>query len=190
MPVPDNTTDTGQVPADAARDVDALMPEVYAELRALAETVLQRCQPIDATSTTSLVHDVYLRLTQRGMRFENRAHFMRVAARAMRYVLIDRARRGGAAKRGGQQPAIRFDETIALTAGDGDVLALDEALAKLATFDERKSQIIELRFFGGLSLEETAEVMGISPATIKREWTLARAWLCRELGEGETSSTG
>jgi RNA polymerase sigma factor (TIGR02999 family) len=188
MQQPEATATGGQKPADAAagaRPIDALLPSVYEELRGLAEIVLQRNRPIDAARTTSIIHDAYLRLADRGVSFQNRSHFLCVAARAMRFVLIDRARRATAAKRGGGHIPLKLDDDVVAPAiEDEQVLAVDEALARLAAFDERKSQIIELRFFGGLSLEETAEVLGISPATIKREWTVARAWLCRELGNG------
>jgi RNA polymerase sigma factor (TIGR02999 family) len=172
-------------PGDALREPDALLPAVYEELRALAGAVLQRCQPIDSACTTSLIHDVYLRLTERGLKFRDRGHFLCVAARAMRYVLIDRARRNCAAKRGGGKALAALEDTPAPAIDDSQMLAVEEALTKLAAFDERKGRIVELRFFGGLSLEETAEVMGLSLATIKREWTLARAWLYRELGGDE-----
>jgi RNA polymerase sigma factor (TIGR02999 family) len=128
-----------------------------------------------------------VRLAQRGLHFRDRGHFLCLAARAMRLVLIDRARRMGAVKRGGGQAPVALDDAVAAAADGPDLLALDEALAKLATFDERKSRVVELRFFGGLSIEETAEVLAISPATVKREWTLARAWLFREIGGSNSS---
>lgn len=171
-------------PADLAR-IDALLPAVYDELRELAETVLQRCRPFDSAQTTSLIHDAYLRLADRSVRFRDRAHFLCTAARAMRFVLVDRARRGGAAKRGGGRTALALDDTPAPAIDNTLMLTVDEALDRLASFDERKSRIVELRFFGGLSVEEAGDVLGVSAATIKREWTLARAWLSREIGDGE-----
>lgn len=168
--------------------IDALLPTIYSELRELAEAVLQRCQPIHSVHTTSLIHDVYIRLAERGVRFRDRSHFMCLAARAMRFVLIDRARRNGAAKRGGGLTAITLDDAPISAIDDSQLLAVEDALGRLAAFDERKSRIVELRFFGGLSVEETAGAMDLSPATIKREWTLARAWLCREIGDEASKS--
>jgi len=168
--------------------IDALLPTVYSELRELAEAVLHRCQPIDSVHTTSLIHDVYIRLAERGVRFRDRSHFLCLAARAMRFVLIDRARRNSAAKRGGGLTAITLDDAPISAIDDSRLLAVEDALSRLATFDERKSRIVELRFFGGLSVDETAGAMGLSPATIKREWTLARAWLCREIGDEAPTS--
>lgn len=167
--------------------IDALLPSVYSELRGLAEAILQRCQPVDSAHTTSLIHDVYIRLCERGVRFKDRSHFLCLAARAMRFVLIDRARRNGAAKRGGGQTAIALDDAPSAAVDDTQLLAVEDAMRRLAAFDERKSRIVELRFFGALTVEETAEAMGLSPATIKREWTLARAWLGREIGNGGKS---
>lgn len=167
-------------PAELSR-IDQLLPVAYEELRGLAEAVLSRCQPIDSTHTTSLINDVYVRLAARDVRFRDRSHFLCVAAKAMRFVLIDRARRNGAAKRGGGQKAHAFDDSPAPALEDPQMLAIDEALHRLGVVDERKSRIVELRFFGGLSVEETAEVMNLSPATIKREWSFARAWLSREM---------
>lgn len=170
-------------------DLDAYFPKVYEELRALAEAILQRNRPFDPTRTTSLIHDVYVRLAGRGIAFRDRSHFLCIAARAMRCVLIDRARRLGAVKRGGRESLVSLNGDILPRAEAPDLLLLDEALTRLMEFDQRKSQIIELRFFGGLSVEETGEVMGLSPATVKREWTLARAWLYREV-RGPLSTSG
>jgi RNA polymerase sigma-70 factor, ECF subfamily len=168
-------------------DMDALLPTVYAELRELAEAVLQRSRPIDPTTTTSLIHDVYMRLADRDVRFRDRSHFLCLAARAMRFVLVDRARRFNAGKRGGNRSIVTLDDAPAPAIDETQMMSVDAALSRLTEFDERKGRITELRFFGGLSLDETAEVMGLSMATIKREWTLARAWLCRELGDIETT---
>jgi RNA polymerase sigma factor (TIGR02999 family) len=168
---------------DRLRQVDELLPVVYEELHRLAGALLQRCQPVNATCTTSLIHDVYMRLAQRGTPFKNRSHFLCLAARAMRFVLIDRARRAGAAKRGGDL-ARTLDEALVPAIDDATLVDLDQALTRLASFDERKSRVVELRFFGALSVEDTAEAIGLSPATVKREWTLARAWLFREISDG------
>lgn len=168
----------------SSEGVDELLPTVYDELHTLAQAVLQRSRTIDSTRTTSLVHDVYVRLADRGVRFRDRSHFLCLAARAMRMVLIDRARRRCADKRGGQHTVTELDESIVAACDGPDLLAINDALARLASFDERKSRVVELRFFGGLSVEEVAAAIGLSPATVKREWTLARAWLSREIGEG------
>ncbi|MCC7293028.1 MAG: hypothetical protein IT449_13285 [Phycisphaerales bacterium] len=171
--------------AAALRAFDDLLPEVYDELRALAEGVLRNTRVVDSTQTSSLINDVYVRLSNKGLRVRDRAHFLCLCARAMRLVLIDRARRAGAAKRGGRQPLVSLEGDIVAARAGPDLLAVDEALLRLAQFDERKSRIVELRFFGGLSVEETAQALGLSPATVKREWTLARAWLSREIGEAD-----
>lgn len=167
--------------------MDDLLPTVYEELHALAAAVLQRSRTIDPTSTTSLIQDAYVRLANRGLRFRDRLHFLRLAAQAMRRLLIDRARNATAIKRGGGRPARPLDDDIIATNGSADLLAVEQALTKLATFDRRKARVVELRFFGRLSVEETAEALGLSPATIKREWTLARAWLYREIAGPETT---
>ena len=162
-------------------NIDALLPTVYEELRELAGAVLHRCQPIDPTTTTSLIHNVYMRLAERDVRFKDKSHFLCLAARAMRFVLIDRARRANACKRAGDRSVITLEDAPAPTIDDAQMLAVDEALNRLNELDERKSKMVELRFFGGLSIEEIAEVMDLSPATIKREWAMARAWLGREI---------
>ena len=175
--------DLAQASSPVREPVDELFSNVYGELRALAEAVLQRRRRIDGPCATSLVHDAYVRLVGRGLRFNDRAHFLCLAAKAMRHLLVDRARRRTAAKRGGGQPAVELDESIAMALEGPDLLAIEDALSRLSSLDERKAKIVELRFFGGLSVEETAEVLGSSPATVKREWSLARAWLSREIGE-------
>ena len=144
-----------------------------------------------SVQATELVHEAYLRMAQdKAMPFANRAHFIGIAAIAMRRLLIERARRRGAAKRGGGHVQVTLDE--ALLAADGssselDLIALDRALVKLAALDARQARIVELRFFGGLSVEETGEALDISPATVKRDWAVAKAWLLREI-EGARSS--
>ena len=161
--------------------IDDLLPLVYDELRVLAATLVQRRRPFDPTHTTSLVHELYIKLNGRGLAFRDRPHFFCLAARAMRRILIDRTRRRQATKRGGPGLVVSLDDDVAAAGEPADLLAIDAALAKLATFDEQKARIVELRFFAGLSMEDTAEALGLSAATTKREWALARAWLYREV---------
>ena len=163
---------------------DELLPTVYEELHALASAVLHRSHVPHGTRTTSVIQDAYVRLAGRGLRFKDRSHFLCLAARAMRMVLVDRARRETAAKRGGRATPVSLDDSLAAAPDGPDLLAVEEALTRLSSQDERKARIVELRFFGGLSVEETAGVTGLSEATVKREWTMARAWLAREIGEG------
>jgi RNA polymerase sigma factor (TIGR02999 family) len=164
--------------------LDELLPLVYDELRRQARRYM-RAQPAGHTlQTTALVHEAYLRLIgQSSVEWQGRAHFFGVAAKAMRSILVDHARARNAAKRGGAARALTLDEAggIAGPQASVDVLALDEALGRLAELDSRKSQLVELRYFGGLGIDEAAAVLGVSPATVKREWTTARAWLRREL---------
>ena len=163
--------------------LESLMPVVYQELRRLAASYLRRERPGQTLQPTALVHEAYLRLLKdRPDRWQNRAHFCAIAAHSMRQILIERARARGALKRGGGGPRVTLDE--ALVAGGErsiDLVALDEALQRLAEFDAEQARLVELRFFGGLTVEETAEAMNISPATVKRHWAVARAWLAREL---------
>jgi RNA polymerase sigma-70 factor (ECF subfamily) len=160
-----------------------LLPVVYREMKRLAATYLKSERPGHTLQPTALAHEAYLRLVGRDrIQWQNRAHFLGVAARAMREILVDHARRRRAQKRGGGQPVTMIDE--ALLAGGGRPIAfddLDHALNDLARLSERQARVVELRFFGGLSIEETGEVLDVSPATVKREWALARAWLYREL---------
>ena len=167
------------------------MEEVYAELRRLADAYVRREQA-KSVQATELVHEAYLRLLKdKAGAWQNRTHFFAIAAISMRRLLVERARARGAAKRGGGQVRVTLDEALAVsdTPGDAevDVLALDRALHALATLDPQQARIVELRFFGGLSVEETAETLGISPATVKRHWTIAKAWLLREIA-GERPS--
>jgi RNA polymerase sigma factor (TIGR02999 family) len=166
---------------------DLLVGDVYAELRRLAERYVRR-ERANSVQATELVHEAYLRLARdRPAAFADRGHFVAIAAIAMRRLLVERARRRGAAKRGGDQVLVTLDESV--MAGEGpappvDLVALDRALTRLADLDPRQARVVELRFFGGLSVEETADALAISPATVKRDWTLARAWLFRELDGG------
>jgi RNA polymerase sigma factor (TIGR02999 family) len=164
--------------------LDRLMPLVYDELRTLAGRSLRHERTGHTLQGTALVHEAYLKLVdQRRVRWQDRAHFFAVAAQVMRRILVDHARRHGAAKRGSGKPGLPPDEADAAApqAPLVDWLALDRALDRLATIDERQVRIVELRFFGGLTIEETAEVLKISQATVKNEWSLARGWLYREL---------
>jgi RNA polymerase sigma-70 factor, ECF subfamily len=156
---------------------------VYDELRRLASRYMGRERKDHTLQTTALVHEAYLRLVdQEKIQWQNRSHFFAIAAQLMRQILVDHARKHRSSKRGGSVFRLSLDEaTIAAEQHPEDVIALHEALEELASIDPRKSQIIELRFFGGLTVEETAEVLKISPVTIMREWRLARAWLYREL---------
>ena len=164
--------------------LEELLPLVYDDLRRQAKRYM-RAQPAGHTlQTTALVHEAYLRLVgQSAVAWNGRAHFFGVAAKAMRSILVDHARARHAAKRGGSAHAITLDDAggIAGPEPSVDVLALDEALGRLAEQDARKSRLVELRYFGGLGIEEAAAVLGVSPATAKRDWTTARAWLRREL---------
>jgi RNA polymerase sigma factor (TIGR02999 family) len=162
---------------------DELFVAVYEELRNLAERFFRREQP-GTLQTTALVHEAYLKLVdQRCVDWQGRAHFLGVAAQAMRRILLDHARHRGAAKRGGHWKRIALDDRLmpGLESDEG-LLALDEALGRLAELDPRQAKMIELRFFGGLSVEEVAQVLGMSKRSVEREWTMVRAWLRRELG--------
>ena len=162
------------------------MPLVYDELRRLAASYLRRERPGQTLQATALVNEAYIRLIgEKAQNWQNRTHFLAIAALSMRQILVQRARARNAAKRGGDPQRITLDEQLLPASAQGgelDLLALDEALDKLARLDERQAKIVELRYFGGLSVEEAAEALGISPATVKRDWTLARAWLKKELG--------
>ncbi len=164
--------------------LDALLPLVHAELRKVASRHLGKERPGHTLQPTALVNEAYLRLVgQRDIKWQNRAHFIGVAAQLMRFILVDHHRKKRNAKRGGAAVRVTFTEDldVAGRSGGGEFLALDTALTKLAEQDERKAKIAELKYFGGLSTEETAEALSISTATVVREWRLARAWLRREL---------
>jgi RNA polymerase sigma factor (TIGR02999 family) len=172
-------------PSNAA-PLDEMVPLVYSELRRLAAHYLRGERRNHTLQPTALVNEAYLCLVaQKRLQWKNRAHFLAIAARTMRHILVDHARARGAWKRGGDRQRITLDESVAATLGrDVDFVALDQALSKLAAFDPMKSRLVELRFFGGLTAEEAAEVLDVSPATVKRTWTLAQAWLYRELEGG------
>jgi RNA polymerase sigma-70 factor (ECF subfamily) len=168
--------------------LERLLPVVYQEMRRLAASYLRGERIGHTLQPTALAHEAYLRLVgQEQARWQGRNHFMAVAARAMRSVLVDHARRRKAQKRGGGQSPVPLDTTM-LMAGSTQVAFddLDRALNHLAKLSERQAQVVELRYFGGLTIEETGEVLGISPVTVKRDWALARAWLYRELAQTDT----
>ena len=166
--------------------LNALIPIVYPELRSLARRYLQQERPDHTLSATGLVHEAYLRLVQqREVTWQNRAHFFAVAAQMMRRILVDHARHHAYQKRGGGTLTIALDEAeTPQKEREVDLVALDDALNSLAKLDERQSRMVELRFFGGLSIEETSAVLGVSAPTVKREWASARAWLFREISRG------
>jgi RNA polymerase sigma factor (TIGR02999 family) len=160
----------------------ALVPLVYNELRRLAHRYVQRERPDHTLQSTALVHEAYLRLSQQeAVHFENRAHFLAVAAQLMRQILVEYARRRRAAKRDGGYKITLDGAASLLKQQTVDLMALDDALNGLARLDPQQSRIVELRFFGGLTIEETAQALKISPATVKREWATARVWLHHEM---------
>lgn len=163
--------------------LDRLLPEIYAELRKLASSYLRRERSDHTLQATALVHEAFLRLIdQRSVKWQSRAHFFGIAAQMMRRILVDHARAHDTDKRGSGEARLSLDEALIVAPStDVDLLALDEALARLAAIDAQQSRVVELRFFGGLTIAETAEVLRVSPATVGREWTLAKAWLYAEL---------
>ena len=168
---------------------DRLMPLVYEELRRRAAAYLRRERHDHTLQPTALVHEAYLRLVdQHRAVWQNRAQFLAVASQMMRRILVDRARARHMAKRSGRWARVTLSDAVAARSGvDVDVLDLDNALTRLAAFDARKSQIAELRFFGGLSLQETSHALGLSVATVERDWQATRAWLFKELAGGNPS---
>jgi len=163
----------------AARE--ELIPLVYNELRRIAKRCLA-AQPHNTLQSTALVHEAYLRLAGNSIRWEDRVHFFAVAAQLMRRILVDHSRMKRAQKRGGESVTLVLDENLAASADrELDLVALDDALNALAAIDERQARLVELRFFGGLSIEETAHALEISPATVKREWATARLWLLQQI---------
>lgn len=168
--------------------LDKLVPVVYQELRRLAAYYMRRERPGHTLQTSALVNEAYMRLVDYSqMRWQSRAHFFAVAAQAMRRILVEHARKRHFAKRGGGAVKVSFDEAAIVSQEQAaDLVALDDALTSLEAMDERKARIVELRYIGGLNIEETAEVLSISPATVQREWRAAKAWLYREIKEGAT----
>ena len=166
---------------------EQLFADVYAELRALAAQYLRRERKSHTLQPTALVHEVYLKLVgQTRVDWQGRAHFLAFAAQAMRQILVDHARRHRAAKRGGNRHRIALDDNLLIESDRNvDLLSLEDALTKLTKLDPRQAQMIELRFFGGLSVAEVAEVMEISKRSVEREWTMVRAWLRRELSTSD-----
>jgi RNA polymerase sigma factor (TIGR02999 family) len=166
--------------------LERLMPLVYAELHRLAKRYMGREHAGHTLQTSALVNEAYLRLVDsHGVRWQNRAHFFAVSAQIMRRILVDFARARQNLKRGGEALQVTLDEDLVVSPESGaDLLALDEALGRLAVLNQRQSQVVELRYFGGLNEEETAEVLKVSPRTVRSDWSLARAWLYRELSRG------
>ena len=164
--------------------LDRLVPQIHRELRKLAASYLRKERPDHTLQPTALVNEAFLKLIdQRAVKWQNRAHFFGIAAQAMRRILVDHARAHAAGKRGDGARKVPLDDAIMIGGTvDIDLLALDEALTRLAAIDPQQSRVVELRFFGGLTMEETAEVMHISPATVGREWRMAKAWLFAEIG--------
>jgi len=165
--------------------LDKLTPLIYDELRRLAHHYMSRERDGHTLQTTALVNEAYLRLVNRkDVHWQNRAHFFAIAAQLMRSILVDHARSHSYAKRGGGVKKVSLDDAVVVSEERaGEVVALDDCLKRLAEMDPQQSRIVELRFFGGLTIEETAEVLKLSPATIKREWSTAKAWLYRELSK-------
>ena len=187
--MPDNSGEVtrllGQLSAGRKEAGVELAPLIYRELHKLAAACMRRERPGHTLQATALVHEAYMRLIgQKDVRWQNRSHFYGIAAQVMRRVLLDYARGRQAAKRGGPNQKIRIDEALLVSEQQLDVaLSVDECLTRLEKIDPRQSRLVELRFFAGLSVEQTAEVMEISTATVKREWSFAKAWLQREMGE-------
>ena len=167
--------------------LDKVMPVVYQELHRMAHHYMRKERAGHTLQTTALVNEAYLRLADyKRMRWQSRAHFFAVAAQVMRRILVEQARSKKFEKRGGGAQKISLDETAIVSAErSAEVIAVDEALTDLESWDPRKGRIVELRFFGGLSIEETAEVLKVSPTTVQREWRSAKAWLYRAISEGD-----
>ena len=167
---------------------DKLIPFVYDQLRRLARRQLAQERPNHTLQATALVNEAYLLLVdQPDVRWQNRGHFFALAAQVMRHILVDHARKRGRAKRGGGGQHVSLDEAL-IVSGEraAELVALDDALTDLAAIDPRRSQVVELRYFGGLSVEETAEVLNVSPVTVMRDWTAARAWLYRAVSKAKS----
>ena len=177
-----------QLSAGDGAAANELIPLVYAELHDIAERQMRRERDDHTLQPTALVHEAFLRLGGDHSNWQNRSHFLGIAAHAMRRILVDHARRQKALKRGGADQKIELDDALidagASTNAGIDLEALDGALARLADLDQRQAKVVELRFFAGMSVEETAEILGISEATVKRDWQFAKAWLRRAMTEG------
>ncbi|MFN0132883.1 MAG: sigma-70 family RNA polymerase sigma factor [Phycisphaerales bacterium] len=189
MPGPEPQPVTQLLDAVTGGDAKAsaeLLPVVYEELRRLAKARIAR-EPIGQTlQPTALVHEAYLRLVgDADVRWQNRGHFFGAAAQAMRRILVERARHRGRLKRGGGMGRVELTDAMAVEPPATDLLALDEALTRLEAYDKRKSDVVMLRYFAGLTIEETSAALGLSAATVKNEWTFARTWLHRELSKAE-----
>ncbi len=171
--------------------LDRLMPLVYDELRSLASSYLRRERPGHTLQSTALVNEAFVRMVnQRDVEWQNRAHFFGIAAQMLRRILVDHARGRNAGKRGSGIVAMSLNEEIAVIGKqDWDVIAVDDALNGLSKLDEQQAKLVELRFFGGLTIEETAEALGVSPSTVKREWLAAKAWLSREISRQSITET-
>ena len=169
--------------------LERLTPRVYDELRRLAGRFMRNERPGNTIQTTALVHEAYLKLVDiDNVDWQHRAHFFAISAQVMRRILLDRARRTAAGKRGGDTPRLNLDEVPDLGSERArELIALDDALSAMAKIDPRKARVIELRFFAGLSVEETAEVLKVSPDTVLRDWRLARGWLLAEMGKGSAA---
>jgi RNA polymerase sigma factor (TIGR02999 family) len=167
------------------RALDELTPLVYEELRQQAARYLRKERPGHSLQATALINEAFLRLIDvKNVQWQSRAHFFGIAANLMRRILVDHARRRDAEKRGGTQIRLTFEDAFAIAREPAvDLLAIDEALDRLAAIDAQQARVVELRFFSGLSVEETAAALGVSPKTIKRDWSVARAWLRREIGD-------
>ena len=184
MPVsPDVTQLLLDLSAGHREVLDRLLPPLYAELRGIAHRHLRRERDDHTLNTTALVHEAYLKLVdQSRVRWQNRAHFYAVAATVMRRILLDHAKAHRRGKRGGGLAPTVLDDALVPTPERAEALvALDEALARLARLDAQQARVVECRYFGGLTVEETAEALGVSPATVKRDWAVAKAWLYREM---------
>src|SRR5271154_120275 len=184
---PDVATLLGELGVGNDKAAAELVVLLYSELRRLASHYLRRERSDHTLQTTALVHEAYLRLAnQKEVRWKNREQFMGVAAQLMRHILVDYSRSHDAKKRGHDFEKVFLEEAEVVAKGKAaDVIQLDEALTRLAEFDPQQAQLVELRFFGGLSIEEAAGVMGVSRTTVKRHWNLSKAWLARELGKGD-----
>jgi RNA polymerase sigma factor (TIGR02999 family) len=168
------------------RSQEALAAAIYQELRGLAQRYMRGERHDHTLQATALVHEAYLRLVDQKTEWKSRAHFFSIAARMMRRILVDHAKEHRAQKRGGGLPRVPLEEALTISAQPGgDLIALHEALASLEKVDPQRSQVVELRYFGGLSNEEVARVLGISPATVQRQWAGARAWLYHEMSHRE-----